>query len=91
MFRLLARIVCGLFACMVAVIVVTLVLSNRTETTLSLNPLPYEANLPLYLVIVLSFLLGLSVGLFLYAGLKLRTSFERRKLRRQLAAVRTSN
>lgn len=91
MFRLFARIVCGLLACLLAAIVVTLVLANRTETVLSLDPLPYEVTLPVYLVIALSFLLGLIVGLFLYAVLKLRTSLERRKLRRQLAMSRPKN
>lgn len=89
MLRLLARIICGIVACLLAVLIVMLVLANRSTVSLSLSPLPYEATLPIYLVIACSFLLGLSVGLFLYTGLKLRTSFERRKLRRQLTATRT--
>lgn len=86
MIRFLARILCGLCAFAISALIVTLVLSNRTETTLTLTPLPYELTLPVYLVIAFAFLLGLSVGIMLYVGLKFRTGIERRRLRRQLAA-----
>lgn len=91
MFRLLARILCGLLACALAGLVVTLVLSNRAETVITLTPLPYELVLPVYLVIALSFILGLFVGLVLYLNLKFRTSLERRRLRRQMATMRPGN
>lgn len=91
MLRLLARILCGLIACLISALIVALVLSNRNDTTLTLQPLPYEITMPIYGVIALSFLLGLSIGIILYITLKLRTSMERRRLRRQIAASRSAS
>ncbi len=86
MIRFLSRVICGLIACTLSVLVVMMVLSNRSDTTLTLTPLPYEMTLPVYLVIALGFVIGLLVGMILYINLSFRTSLERRRLRRQLAA-----
>jgi uncharacterized membrane protein YciS (DUF1049 family) len=90
MIRSLVRIVCGLCAFAISVVIVVLILSNRSETIIALHPLPYEITLPIYMVIAIAFLLGLCIGLILYMRLKFRTSLERRKLRRQLAAAKPS-
>lgn len=90
MFRLFARVLYGLIACSICVLIVALVLSNREEVILALRPLPYELAMPLFLVIAVAFLLGLGTGLLLYMRLKLKASLECRKLRRQLASAKTS-
>lgn len=85
MFRFIAQLVCGLFALLLAGFVVLLVLANRSAVTVSTHPLPYQLEMPLYLVIAASFVVGLLIGLLFYTGLKIRTGITTRKLRRQLA------
>jgi uncharacterized integral membrane protein len=68
--------------------VVSLVLANRAPVTLSLAPLPYTLETPLYLIVVLAFLIGLIPGLWLYTGERIRHYLDARRLRRQLAALR---
>lgn len=91
MFRFAVRLICGLIACGISALVVMMVVSNRSDTVLSLTPLPYELTLPVYLVIALGFVLGLLVGLVLYLKLSFRTALERRRFRRQLAASAKSS
>lgn len=87
MIRFLAQLLCGLIALVIAGFVVMLVLANRDPVSISTNPLPYELEMPLYLVMALCFLSGLMLGLWLYIGMKLKTSLIIRKQRRQLATA----
>jgi uncharacterized integral membrane protein len=72
---------------LVTLCVVSLVLANRVPVTLSLAPLPYTLETPLYFIFVLSFLIGLIPGLWLYMGERIRHFLDARRLRRQLAAM----
>ncbi len=85
MFRFIARAFCGLIACAAGIAVIAMVLSNRERVTLTLEPLPYEVTMPIYLVITLGFIIGLGVGLLLYANYRFRASLKYRRLRRQVA------
>lgn len=85
MFRFITQLLCGLFALLLTGFVVLLVLANRSTVTVSAHPLPYQLEMPLYLVIALSFVLGLAIGLLFYASLKVKAGLTTRKLRRQLA------
>lgn len=87
MTRFLAQLLCGLFALLITGIVVMLVLANRAPVSISTTPLPYQLEMPLYLIMALCFLAGLMLGLWLYIGLKLKTGFIIRKQRRQLATA----
>jgi len=85
--RLIAQLLCGLFVLVVTLAVILLVLANRASVTLATTPFPYQIEMPLYLVMALCFLLGLTVGMGLYLGLKIKTGFIIRKQRRQLATL----
>jgi uncharacterized integral membrane protein len=45
-----------------AVLIAVFAVSNRTAVTLSLWPLPFEVDLPLFLPIMVALLIGLAIG-----------------------------
>ena len=45
-----------------AVLIAVFAVSNRTAVTLSLWPLPFEVDLPLFLPIMVALLIGLGIG-----------------------------
>lgn len=57
------RILYWIIALPVAVIITIFSVSNRDFVTLSLWPLPYEIDMPLFLPIILALVVGLVVGL----------------------------
>ena len=84
--RFIAQCVCGLLSLASATLIILLVLANRAPVALSLHPLPYALELPLYLIMALTFLAGLAVGLSLYLGQRIKSSLIIRRQRRQIAA-----
>lgn len=56
------RILYWIISIPLAVLIAVFAVSNRTAVTLSLWPLPYEVDLPLFLPIMVALLLGLGIG-----------------------------
>ena len=79
------RFLATLIGFVVAVAVVLFAVSNRTPVILELWPLPYQVNLGLYAIVLLSVLLGFLAGLIVawFMGAE-----RRRELRRRCAQVR---
>lgn len=71
----------------VTVIAVTFSLSNRTQVALSFYPFSYELHLPLFLLLFLSFIIGITIGgsSSIIKTLKLRRAA--RSSKKQLAKV----
>ncbi|NIZ00928.1 LapA family protein [Thalassospira lucentensis] len=57
------RVLYWIIAIPVAVLITVFAVSNRAAVTLSLWPLPYELELPLFLPIMVALLVGLGIGL----------------------------
>ncbi|WP_417812936.1 LapA family protein [Thalassospira alkalitolerans] len=57
------RIVYWILSIPLAILIAIFAVSNRASVTLSLWPLPYEIDLPLFLPIMVALLIGLGIGL----------------------------
>ncbi|PKR58755.1 LapA family protein [Thalassospira lohafexi] len=57
------RVLYWIIAIPIAVLIAVFAVSNRAAVTLSLWPLPYELELPLFLPIMVALLVGLGIGL----------------------------
>jgi len=73
-----------ILAVLVGLIVVLFAVSNRTEVEITLWPLPFQASLGLYAVVLLAVLIGFVAGLIAawLAGGRVRR--DRRRLRTQV-------
>lgn len=58
----LAALIRFFFACLLALVVISFAVSNRNTVTLSLLPLPWQAEMPLYLFGLLTLLIGFLWG-----------------------------
>jgi hypothetical protein len=88
--RLLLRALSFFFVCALNALIIAVVVSNRSLTEISLYPLPYALHLPLFAVMGVCFVLGLTTGFILYVGLRIRTTHERYRLKRQITALSAS-
>ena len=57
------RVLYWIIAIPIAVLIAVFAVSNRAAVTLSLWPLPFELELPLFLPIMVALLIGLGIGL----------------------------
>lgn len=77
------RLINGIIAVIVALLVVLFAVSNRQPVTIEIWPFPYQLALGLYAVILLALAVGFiagAIGMWLVGGQKRR---ELRRLRRQ--------
>ena len=60
--------------------------ANLNPTTVDFSPFPYKANIPLYLIILGAFGLGLIIGTSLCSFAKQKLKFQNKKLNKTYAA-----
>lgn len=89
MFQRIAKTLRLFVFAMVALLVVLFAVANRHTVTLSLDPLPLEISAPLFLLVVLSFVLGYAWSSIGGLTQRLKTLQENRRQQRKLEALNT--
>ncbi|MCB2081645.1 MAG: DUF1049 domain-containing protein [Hyphomicrobiales bacterium] len=65
-------------------------LSNREQVTLSIFPLPYEVDLPLFVPLLFTLACGLLLGWLWLVGVRISAAHQRHKLEKEIKHLKES-